>query len=336
MKHLAYLAPLTPLASRRIAALISFCLLSAGAMANTLEFAAGSGNPTGDGPTLGPVTIRFQENTDDPGGNTLVAYAGPVTATFTLMNQQFPSATDTQNGMMFGARSQGVPPAVSGELFPTMDYISSAIPSLFSSTSSTIGQGIDLTVNRAVEIFTPTYPVSQLAPQPDTSTDRIYLGDLRVRFSAPVQNPVLHLVGLGGNNSGLGFTTELELTTAGVTPAFLSGDGLVVIGNNINNSHPFLDAFTGSGAASGSVMLTGSNISQLTFKLYLRGDGGTPAWPDGGGDAFLAGFSLPPPLPVLQSIPTMSEWGLMLLSALLAAGAFFGMRDRRASPKAGS
>jgi len=47
-----------------------------------LEFAAGAGNPTGNGPTVANQVITFQNNTDNPNGNNFAATTPPVTATY--------------------------------------------------------------------------------------------------------------------------------------------------------------------------------------------------------------------------------------------------------------
>jgi hypothetical protein len=125
------------------------------------------------------------------------------------------------------------------------------------------------------------------------------MADLTITFNNSINNPVLHLVGLGGSYSigspTLGLTSELELQTSGVTLSKLSGSSeLNVTSTKILNSDSHPTATTGSGAASGSVLVTGNNITSLVFKIYLRGDGGLSAWSTSSahvGDAFLIGVS---------------------------------------------
>jgi hypothetical protein len=87
------------------------------------------------------------------------------------------------------------------------------------------------------------------------------------------------------------------LTTAGVSLSALSGSkGFLVTTNQILNSNATFNATTGSGAASGSVLVTGTNITTLTFQIYMKGDGGGTSWAsttEHAGDEYLIGISLP-------------------------------------------
>jgi hypothetical protein len=123
------------------------------------------------------------------------------------------------------------------------------------------------------------------------------MANLTITFNTPVTNPVLHIVGIGGFAGSEGFSSELMLTTTGVTLSGLSGStGLLVTPSQILNSFTTYNATTGSGAASGSVLVTGINITTLTFKVYMKGDGHGTAWStnsEHAGDEFLVGISLP-------------------------------------------
>src|SRR6185312_13368907 len=66
-----------------------------------------------------------------------------------------------------------------------------------------------------------------------------------------------------------------------------------VTGASILNTAANPAATTGAGAASGSILITGT-VSTLTFKVYLRGNGKTPTWSninEHTGDAWMMGFS---------------------------------------------
>src|SRR5579871_4376241 len=71
----------------------------------TLEFATGAG-PTGSGPSITAQTITFENNTNNPTGNTFAAFTTPTTtATFTLANQQYTLPTTqstTTASLVFG------------------------------------------------------------------------------------------------------------------------------------------------------------------------------------------------------------------------------------------
>src|SRR4051812_21227503 len=89
-------------------ALIAAFLFSASlnAQSPALEFASGAGNTTGNGPTLANQVITFQNNTNNPAGNTFATYNPTLTATFSLSNQQYTlpaSQISTTKGLSFGA-----------------------------------------------------------------------------------------------------------------------------------------------------------------------------------------------------------------------------------------
>ena len=85
-----------------ISPFILFCTGLMNAQNPSLEFAAGAGNPTGNGPVTS-TTINFQNNTDNPTGNNFAAYTPNLNVNFSLSNQQFTLPTvSTNTGMAFG------------------------------------------------------------------------------------------------------------------------------------------------------------------------------------------------------------------------------------------
>ncbi|QJD77003.1 beta strand repeat-containing protein [Spirosoma rhododendri] len=162
------------------------------------------------------------------------------------------------------------------------------------------GTGIDVATNYSFTLFT----AAEALPATSVSA-RNDFGTMTVTFSQPVTNPVLDFVGLGGTYGTEGFSTEFTLTSVGgpasVALSKLSGSSeLVVSGNQINNqgSGGTLAAACGTGGACGSVLVTGTNITSLTFRVYLRGDGKGTAYTGTGvytGDRWLLGVSLQSP-----------------------------------------
>lgn len=263
-----------------------------------LEFAGGNG-PTTNGSSTASQVVTWVNNTDNPTGNTFAPYVPITTVTYSLSNQQY-TETSGQNpnnaSISFGGNLNNAGQMIgSTGIYQSMNFISNAPSVDFSSLPSTIGQGMSMTANYAIEIFSSTLGLYNSGV---ATNGRYYMADLTITFSQPVTNPVLQLVGIGGyftSGTKLGFTTELDLVTPGVTFSKLSGSvELNVTSTSILNSAVHPSSQTGLGAASGSILVTGTNITQLVFHVYLRGDGGNPAWASSSqhvGDAWLLGVS---------------------------------------------
>jgi hypothetical protein len=267
----------------------------------SIEFANGSG-PTTSGSTTANQVITFQSNLNNPSGNTFTPYSPTTTATFSLSNQQYTlPASQNSNGadVSFGATNNTTGPSIgSFAQFTDMGAISMPLSSIFTSTNTagTTGTGISTTSNYATEVFTSAMGLYNAG----VPTNGTYLmADLTITFSSPVTDPVLQIVGVGGTfgsgHSTLGFTTEFTLLTSGVTLSELSGSTeFSVTSTQILNTAATPTATTGAGAASGSVLVTGIGITQLSFAIYMRGDGDNSTWSNGTehtGDAWLIGVS---------------------------------------------
>jgi hypothetical protein len=267
-----------------ITSLRSFLLLlatlsgtAALAQTPTLEFASGANNPTANGPSAEGQLITFQNNLTNPSTSAMSAYSPAVTTTFSLSNQQFVLPTSriaSGAGVAFGsglATTSGTAPAF--PLFPLLNAVGGSSNANYTSASGVAG-GIDVAANSGVEVFTSVEPLPSILP---ANTTRYQYADLTLTFSRAVVNPVVHLTGLGGSFSlgtaKTGYTTELDLLTTGVTLSRLSGSTeLAVNSTQIMNNAVAPDGTTGSGAASGSVLVTTSSrgVSTLVFRLYLR------------------------------------------------------------------
>lgn len=281
----------------------------------SLEFTAGAGNPTGSGPSVANQVITFQANHNNPMGNSFIPFTPTVTATFSFSNQQFTNVStsdiSTGTGMSFGANANNNSnTASSSSLFATMNAISAPANNHFTAVANNAaGVGIDIASNRAVSIFSSCRPLYNAG---SSTSGRYYYGDITISFSRPTINPVLHLVGLGGfftsNGNTLGFTTELELSTTGISLSKLSGSSeLQVTTNKILNNASNPNSGTGAGAATGSVRVNGQ-VSSVKFRVYLRGDGGNSNWNTSNmhtGDLWMMGVSMAAsadlPLPVTMS-----------------------------------
>ena len=237
-----------------------------------LEMAAGASNPTGNGPVL-TTSINFQKNTNNPSGNTFAAYTPALSATYTISNSRYTTTVNnstTNIGYGLGAATA---------IFPTMDGIGDPADANFTSSTSAAGTGMSVTSNNSVRFNIMTYPlrVNGLA------TNRIHaMSDLTITFNRPVNNPVIHIGGLGGTSSaGLGYAARLDLVSSNVPTTSLSltrlsgnnATGFQVTGLSIFNGATPIRA-SGTNSGSGSVRINGNGITSLTFTLSIRGDGG--------------------------------------------------------------
>ncbi|HET9503199.1 MAG TPA: hypothetical protein VFO93_06640 [Hymenobacter sp.] len=250
---------------------------AAHAQTPTLEFAPGAGNSTASGPTAASQLVTFQNNTTNPTSNAMSAYSPAVTTTFALSNQQFTLPTSriaSGAGVAFGAglsTTSGTAPAFA--LYPLLNAVGGSSNANYTSASGVTG-GIDVAANSGAEIFTSVEPLPATLP---ANTARYQYADLTLTFNHTVVNPVVHLTGLGGSfTTGgvkMGYTAELDLLTKGPTLSRLSGSTeLTVNSTQILNNAAAPDGGTGSGAASGSVLVSTSSqgVTSLVFRIYLR------------------------------------------------------------------
>jgi len=266
---------------------------------SSLEMANGGG-PTTNGSTISSQTITFQNNTNNPSGNTFTSFSPTTTVTYTISNQQYilkSSQAANHATVSFGGTNNNSGSSVVGvPTYNTMNFISNPSNGNFSSIPTAVGQGIDVTANEGVELFTSAMGLYNAGAPTNGS---YYMADLTLTFNVPVTDPVLHLVGIGGYYSPgntLGFTSDLYLATTGVALSKLSGSPeLSVTSNSILNTARHPSSTTGSGAASGSILVSGVNITQLVFHIYMRGDGGVSTWAgnnEHSGDAWMVGVSM--------------------------------------------
>lgn len=250
---------------------------AAHAQTPTLEFAPGAGNSTANGPTAASQVVTFQNNLTNPATNAMSAYSPAVTTTFELSNQQFAlpaSRIAGGAGVAFGAglsTTSGTAPAFA--LLPLLNAVGGSSNANYTSASGVNG-GIDVAANSGAEVFTSVEPLPATLP---ANTARYQYADLTLTFSHAMVNPVVHLTGLGGSftTGGVktGYTTELDLLTKGPTMSRLSGSNELTVNNTqILNNAAAPDGGTGSGAASGSVLVSTSSqgVTSLVFRIYLR------------------------------------------------------------------
>lgn len=282
----------------------------------TIEIFSGSGS--GQGPTAGPVVTTFKLNANNPSDNNYVDYAPLTTATYTITNSAFNSAsyqgsTDTNrpNLMIGGAGTTATVQAT--DVIQPLVSIGSGQDNMFAAslqnapTGCTNGSGCystnggiragssssDTTANYGVAMYIKT---TGFAASNVSTTNRVYVGRVQVNFNRPVTNPILQAAGMGGAVvGGLGYSAEFTLVSSNLSSlpvlSRLAGSKeLSVIGNDITNNASIKSATSDQGGASGSIYIKGKGITTLVFDMYIRGDGrGT--WIDSAADSFFFGIS---------------------------------------------
>ncbi len=282
----------------------------------TIEIFSGSGS--GQGPTAGPVVTTFKLNANNPSDNNYVDYAPLTTATYTITNSAFNSAsyqgsTDTNRpNLMIGGAGTTATVQATNVIQPLVS-IGSGQDNMFAAslqnapTGCTNGSGCystnggiragssssDTTANYGVAMYIKT---TGFAASNVSTTNRVYVGRVQVNFNRPVTNPILQAAGMGGAVvGGLGYSAEFTLVSSNLSSlpvlSRLAGSKeLSVIGNDITNNASIKSATSGQGGASGSIYIKGKGITTLVFDMYIRGDGrGT--WIDSAADSFFFGIS---------------------------------------------
>lgn len=270
----------------------------------SLEMFSGSATSSSS-PTVAAQTSTVRLNANNPTDDANTAFSPAVTATIAFSNQQYTNVTGGApggNAMMFGANSSGNGDTITGySSWAPLNAFGNTSNSIFTATANTAsGRGISASNNYGTEVFIATQGLQNANK---STSSRQLMGTMTITYSTPIINPVIHLSALGGSSpSGLGFSTEFDLITSGYTLSQLSGSGeLTVNSTQILNNSSNISGTTGSGAASGSILVQGGPVTTLTFNVYMRGDGrgggcsflvfcSSSSWDDGSsqsGDAFV-------------------------------------------------
>jgi len=275
--------------------IVSICF-SLKATAQQLELSSAGTSTTNKGPvptSASPTTTQNATLFSNTGTSaTFNAYAPTITVSVGLSNQQYVSST--YPGVTIGSNVNDLTKTslLADFLYHPINYFGSPLSNMFTSAPdiTTTKTNFDVANNYGFVMYTDAYYQGS-----NSLSARSYYADMTISFSRPVINPVLHFSGLG-TASGvdgvnlLGYYTEFELSTndvtAGRTLTKLSGSNYFSLdGSNtkILNTNPNVNTTSSANYASdqvysgaGSVMVNTGNtpISSVTFRIYLKGNGG--------------------------------------------------------------
>ncbi len=269
---------------------------------SNLELAkiAGDSNPIVSGPTKSAQTVFFLKNTT---GTIFDLYnTTPLSATFEVTNEQYAfTAPDNQSSINFGKAL-----AVGGRvLYAPLNVFGTSTNANFTTAGATTpGTGINRTSNYGVNMVVST---QDLKAEGKATNGTYHMADLKITFNRPVNNPVLHLAGLGQNTTQLGFATRLDLKASNqdlnsLTLTRLSGntvDGFQVDTKTISNGNTSFSGTTNEGH--GSVRINGLGITTLTFKVSIKGDGKVGSTTDSWASDTVSGDGIVVSLSTLES-----------------------------------
>lgn len=271
----------------------------------SLKFENGGG-PAGNGPSTTDKVVTMYNG--DAG-----VYSPATTATFSITRQVYTYANGSSSGsngnikgLMFGtgnSNSSNVPPGAA--LYSLMNSIGSGSNAQFSSDGAV--PAINVANDYAIEL---TGQVNVLMGSNNTNliptnAQDVDFGDITITFNRPVNNPIIHIMGLGGqyihssNTVDQGFALGFELVNPEYTLTRLSGSTYFTVnGNTIRNTATKIGTSSTAGSspygAGGTVRVNGTGITSIVLKAIVRGDGGT-RWSNNSysaGDGILLGVTL--------------------------------------------
>ncbi|WAU77738.1 prealbumin-like fold domain-containing protein [Acinetobacter sp. TR3] len=277
----------------------------------TLEIYSTSG--TGQqGPTANTTAHTFLLNRNNPSDNNNETYAPTTTVSYAITNSVFNATPYSPNNNQFnkpnffiGGDMDANSVVIPANVLRPMNGFGSPTDNMFAASLqnaptgcingaaclSTNG-GISASINHGVAMELTLRGVNSTS---NPTNSRVKMGTVVISFNRAVTNPILQASALGGESTtGLGFSAEFTLTGSNV-PVVMSrlagSQELTVSGNNIVNNATTIRAASGNGGASGSVYVKGKGITQLTFDVYVRGDGRAATWGATSSDAFFFGVS---------------------------------------------
>ena len=267
----------------------------------SLKFESGGG-PAGSGPSAADqvVTMYYGDG---------AVYSPGTTVTYSLSDQAYTSieGSATTPGVVFGADNNGSSNALTGRnYYGPMDQVGGSTNAHYSLDGAipAINVANDYAIN--IMVYSDALITSSGSNIMPTSTKNIYFAKLTLTFSRPVSNPIIHFTGMGGFYRASGSSGTLGLA-AGVKLnedypiTKLAGNTFFQVSDADKRIYNSADRYTSNtnstspSGASGSVKITGSNITTLTFDVLMNGDGsGSSNWSATNrvnGDVFLVSAS---------------------------------------------
>jgi hypothetical protein len=245
---------------------------------------------TGNGPVQSVEGVILSEGVS--GGNagiTVSAQFDTALNDYTSVNEAGP--TTPHPAMMFGGQGNNDDKILATiARFDTMSSIGGAPTSEFySPTPEDIGSGLDPATTYAFSQFVSVEGLLNANDTVSKPTNGSYeMGQLTYTFSRPVDNPVLHVTGLGAffSSSETGFSMLFSVDLELVSPyslSMLSGTAYTVLdaGQRIKNVYDYEDyandtptggqGAIGESAGTGSFVLNGNGVTSVTFNVHMVG-----------------------------------------------------------------
>ncbi|MFT6044512.1 MAG: hypothetical protein ACI9WC_000209 [Arenicella sp.] len=159
----------------------------------------------------------------------------------------------------------------------------------YSPTPEDIGSGLDPAATYAFSQFVSVEGLlNQNDIEPKPTNESYEMGQLTYTFSRPVDNPILHVTGLGAffssTETGLSMLFSVDLELVGTNSLTrLSGSEFTVLdsGKRIKNVYDYDDfanntpvggqGATGESAGTGSFVVNGNGVASVTFNVHVVG-----------------------------------------------------------------
>lgn len=236
--------------------------------------------------TVGPIWFSTDNDQSSPTG-------GEISVTATFGDQQYTNLTTlyssdpSYDGMSFGLKDNNNDKKLNKDnVFVDFSNVATPEAGYYDPTEGM--SGIDPSEHYAFNQYLSTEGIAQ-----EVTNAEYYFGTVTYTFSKPVDDPVMQFTGLGGFlaipdlGTQLPYSVDYRLSGSSVTIEYLDGTKRpdnsrifdVINGNEVRSNYEFSDFPTSGGASgasgdyagTGSVVLRGTDITEVTFDLYLRG-----------------------------------------------------------------